>query len=498
MLSILHFSPITQNKMTMRLLLLPYFLLLCWSCKEKEPATPQQALIAKAGPPQEVLVGESVQLDGSDSSDPEGKPFTYSWSFTGIPQGSAATLTHPTTAKPTFIPDKAGEYTVEISIENARGKARDNVLIKATVSQPLELTGPVNIPTVLVNRISNPDFPDYVILSDVLVRAELQIEPGVVIAVARDKRLEIAADGMIKAVGTTGDPIRFTGMESTKGFWSGILIRSASSANELDHVMVEYAGSKALDATIKAGLLLNGGEKAQLSLRNSSFIHNDGYGVYLQPGAGFRNFAHNDFMHNTLSGLAVDADNAAKIDAGSSFAYHNGRNTVDILSSILNPDGIVTWNRLDEETAYRIHGVLTINAHLKLAPGTLLEVERDGNIVVTADARFEAKGTAADSIRIRGAQPAAGYWKGLICYSPSNVNTIEYAEVSGAGSIALVSGKKANIAVYGTNAAFSIRNSKINKSGGYGVFVNYQASINADFETANTFEGNQQANLLRE
>src|SRR5207342_1707183 len=49
--------------------------------------------VANAGPDQRVLfVGQTVQLDGRGSSDANGNPLTFRWSFTSRPAGSQATL----------------------------------------------------------------------------------------------------------------------------------------------------------------------------------------------------------------------------------------------------------------------------------------------------------------------------------------------------------------------------------------------------------------------
>ncbi len=76
------------------------------------------APVANAGPGQTVTTGTTVTLNGSGSSDADGNPLTYLWSFVSIPSGSGATLTGPTTVKPTFLADKTGQYVVRLLVND--------------------------------------------------------------------------------------------------------------------------------------------------------------------------------------------------------------------------------------------------------------------------------------------------------------------------------------------------------------------------------------------
>ena len=67
---------------------------------------PLQPPVANAGSAQTVNDGATVQLDGSQSSDPQGEPLTFKWLQVS---GPAATLSNSTAVRPTFIaPPVAG------------------------------------------------------------------------------------------------------------------------------------------------------------------------------------------------------------------------------------------------------------------------------------------------------------------------------------------------------------------------------------------------------
>ena len=86
--------------------------------------------VADAGPDQSVTVGVPVTLDGSGSTDPDGDPLTYAWVLTA-PAGSSAALSGADTASPAFTPDVAGDYTIELVVDDGSLTDSDAVTVRA-------------------------------------------------------------------------------------------------------------------------------------------------------------------------------------------------------------------------------------------------------------------------------------------------------------------------------------------------------------------------------
>jgi PKD domain len=76
------------------------------------------APVANAGASQSTVVGESVTLNGSKSTDTNGAPLTYQWSVVSAPSGSKATISNPTAEIASFVPDLPGTYVVQLIVND--------------------------------------------------------------------------------------------------------------------------------------------------------------------------------------------------------------------------------------------------------------------------------------------------------------------------------------------------------------------------------------------
>ena len=80
-----------------------------------------RAPIADAGSDASGTSGDTLTLDGSGSSDPDGDALTFAWLIADAPAGSTAALSDAGAPSPTLTPDLVGAYTVTLTVDDGNG-----------------------------------------------------------------------------------------------------------------------------------------------------------------------------------------------------------------------------------------------------------------------------------------------------------------------------------------------------------------------------------------
>ena len=88
--------------------------------------------VAKAGKNIRTTPGETVSLDGSSSSDPNGTTLTYQWILTSAPQGNTASISHDQEETASFTPILPGSYTVSLTVSDGLCSSQDSMAIFVT------------------------------------------------------------------------------------------------------------------------------------------------------------------------------------------------------------------------------------------------------------------------------------------------------------------------------------------------------------------------------
>ena len=93
--------------------------------------------VAHAGRDQAVTISQPVVLDGHRSYDANGDLLTFHWALLSMPVGSNAVLSDLTSVHPSFTPDLAGTYVVQLLVDDGSGECKpDTVVINTSNVAP--------------------------------------------------------------------------------------------------------------------------------------------------------------------------------------------------------------------------------------------------------------------------------------------------------------------------------------------------------------------------
>lgn len=465
-------------------------------CKETEIIQPQNGLIAKAGEDKAGKVNEQILLDGTESFDKNNKPFTFLWSIVTKPQNSQATLNFSNTQKAAFTPDVAGVYIIQLKIVQSNWFATDEVVITASSAQPADpttiiLSDNISVNTVLSNILNDPSQPDYIVNNDIEVRADLTIEPGVVIFFEQNKSLQIIS-GSIRAKGTADNGILLKGVGNTPAFWKGIAIHSNSEFNELEYVTVKQAGSNLLpEIGSKASVALAGTQYSGGALRvtHTVFSESGGYGLYMEGMSELNHFANNAFINNALSAAYIPARQLHKIDVVS-FSGTDGIETGGLIQDV----GEVTWKKL-VTGSYKVTSEILIKSGVTVEAGASFKIKTGYTIQVSGNGYLNASGSENHPI-IFTSTAANLYWNGLFFNSSHLNNKLNYCEISNAGLNRIADADYLANIVVGHQGVVTVENSVIENGLGYGLVTKKIENVNSDFVNVNTFSNLQNGKVF--
>ncbi len=92
--------------------------------------------VADAGLDQTAPVGATIFVFGGASNDANGDPLTFSWSLASAPTGSAAALSSLADVQTSFVVDVAGEYVVELVVNDGFDNSAPDTAIVTTENTP--------------------------------------------------------------------------------------------------------------------------------------------------------------------------------------------------------------------------------------------------------------------------------------------------------------------------------------------------------------------------
>jgi hypothetical protein len=251
--------------------------------------------------------------------------------------------------------------------------------------------------------------------------ATLTIEEGVKVSFDTDTYLWIRY-GKLVIKGTAAAPVVFTSSNKSPaaGDWVGIGFEEKTmSGTSIDHLVLEYAGSKAANGEggIKLEDMRQGG---RISITNTTVRNGAQFGLVTSQNGTFAKFENNTFKDNK------DGSVRAQADALGSFGHGNTFNQpIHVRQSELNQT--TTWPAVDVPiivdehiTVKSDHAVPTFT----IADKSIVKFAQDQYISVAegAPGAFVAKNVTFTSA---SPSPGPGDWAGVFLYQKASGTDIE-------------------------------------------------------------------------
>ncbi len=283
----------------------------------------------------------------------------------------------------------------------------------------------------------NPDLDvDYIIDREIDIRANVQIEPGVVIEFERDAGFFVSSlGGTLEINGTANKPVTLRGTRSERGFWKGIYFASESSGNRMTFCEVLYAGSSPFDGSgITAAIRVK-----RARIQDCRIEHSGGYGIHATRGEAdaLQGFARDTIYESQQYPLYVSAAQVKDLD-GASLFLDNRQEFVRIQAGLLLGEEHVWWKLSQPyyvtDGEIQLSNVANPGTGLTLKEGVQVYFERDAGIDVTSNSFFRTEGTPNARVQLQGKGDESGYWKGIFVQGPSVQNEMHHTDIMNGGS----------------------------------------------------------------
>ncbi len=260
------------------------------SCSnDEDPVEPEPdpTLNAKAGPNQEAEVSETVTLDGSESTGPEG--FTYSWEYEGLVSENEIDFRNKTSATPTFIPPKPGLYEFILTVSHGDSTDVDETVV--IVGGAIEIGGTLTEDLELKNIQGDANKPDFIVVSDLIVPDGITlsiIEDDVIIEFNSETGIHVQEGGLFTNLDDENSYGYTSELRGENG-WKGILIEKGTIG--LDRALIINAGKTAFDGQDEpAAISFSSSLSTIESLSYNEFVNSFSYDILTSDrvlGTGF-------------------------------------------------------------------------------------------------------------------------------------------------------------------------------------------------------------------
>ncbi len=322
---------------------------------------------------------------------------------------------------------------------------------------------------------NTPAAIDYIIDRVANVTARLIIEPGVVIAFEANAGLGIYDNGSITAAGTATEPITFKGSTATQGWWRGVHLETNNPLNELSHMIIEHAGSNYVYCCNDAASLFI--KDGQVKLQDLTLRQGGDFGLVVREAAQLNDYARVTITSHEGQPGKIAPERLGELDGIDSDYTGNDEDLFYVETQAINEE--VTWKAIN--VPYLLEGkVLNIEEGLVVEAGVEIVMEQGAGLGVYGNGYLAINGSSTAPVVMKGEQATKGWWRGINIETNNNLNSIDYLQLSDAGSNYVYCCNEVSSIFFEAGQA-SLTNSTVSNGKGYGVVAN-EAFEFSDYE----------------
>lgn len=424
---------------------------------------------ASAATASTVVVGTTVSLDGSASSDADGDDLGYAWTLLSMPTGSAAQLTDGNTVQASFEADEPGTYVAELQVSDGTESDADTVEVTATNQTPVALALPDTTvaldSTVQLDGSASSDPDGHALTFSWVLEAPSGSSAALSDPTAETPTFTADVEGVFRAILTVDD-----GWESSSDT-AEVTAIDPGAAPVIGAVGTE--GDIAMDVPHQVFVEATDADGNALT-----------YTWSLASGPGSLSFPDSaGAAAADTANIQVDAPGAYEIEIAVSDGFNVTTDTLEIQAydRALGDVGADTTLIRLLNAPYLVPASVSVSAALTIQPGVTVEFAGDTDMIVSGNGSLNAVGSTAfgaDSLIVfTGTVAEAGHWRGIGFRSNdvSNELTATVISYGGGGSLYSIAGD-GNVGVE-SGARVKITESHIRHSGSAGVYAESDAAL---------------------
>lgn len=290
---------------------------------------------------------------------------------------------------------------------------------------PIRLTSE-NVDKTIIDQSTNPNVADYYIDGNWSISADVVIQPGVRILMKAGAQIGVESNGSISAVGMASNKIEIFGEQDVKGYWRYIFIESNNPNNKLIYCTISNGSS----GTWGDGMVTLD-DNSQLTMQHTSLLKGSLNGLEVQGGAQLPSFQSNYIDNFTQFPMNLkDFGMTRFLDNSTQIGGNNGEQVIHIYGS--SHSVAVTIPNLGIPYYVKNFYEITDKA-TQVEAGTVIVFGPGSGIEVESSASLFLDGNATNHIKIKGDQPAKGWWDYIYINSNNPNNIFSYTDFSDGG-----------------------------------------------------------------